>query len=335
MRSNSQRIGPRDDAAEVVRLVEDLKATADKLLRDGADRGDVKLLSRSLRELRYCLKILAKYRNRRKVTVFGSARTPPDSPVFQQAVDFGRQIAEAGYMVITGGGPGIMEAGHVGAGVDMSIGFNILLPFEQSANPVIAQDEKSLHLNYFFTRKVLFLKESDAVVLFPGGFGTLDEGFESLTMMQTGKCPIIPLVMVDVPGGDYWESWLDYVTKCLYKPGLISDEDFSLFRITHSVEEAVEEIARFYRVFHSDRYVRGKLSLRLKNELSEELLEKIREGFGDIVTEGSFVQGPAHDDEKNEPDVRDLPRLSFAFNRKAHGRLRQLINLINDEGSAV
>src|SRR5439155_3494354 len=187
----------------VEQLVAQLKETADKLIRDQTNRGDVKLLSTALKELRYAFKIFAPYRNRRKVTVFGSARVAADHPAFLQAVEFSRRIAEAGYMVITGAASGIMEAGHIGAGRENSIGVNILLPFEQSANAVIAGDAKLMHLKYFFTRKLLFVKESDAIALFPGGFGTQDEGFEVLTLVQTGKSHIFPIVMVDAPGNDY------------------------------------------------------------------------------------------------------------------------------------
>src|SRR5207249_4943101 len=192
----------------IEQLIQQLKETADKLIRDQANRGDVKLLNTAIKELRYAFKVFAPYRHRRKVTVFGSARLPADHPAYEQAVQFSRRIAEAGYMVITGAASGIMEAGHVGAGRENSIGVNILLPFEQSANAIIAGDVKLMHLKYFFTRKLLFVKESDAIALFPGGFGTLDEGFEVLTLVQTGKSHIFPIVMIDEPGGDYWKQWL-------------------------------------------------------------------------------------------------------------------------------
>src|SRR5438067_932309 len=241
--------------------VQQIKETADKLLRDRASRGDVKLLATALRELRYAFKVFSAYRQRRKVTVFGSARLPQDHPACVQAAEFGRRLAQAGYMVITGAAQGIMEAGHVGAGREASIGINILLPFEQEANAVIAGDSKLMHLKYFFTRKLLFVKESDAVALFPGGFGTQDEGFEVLTLIQTGKSHMFPIVMVDEPGGDYWKRWQDYITDVLLARGYISPADLSLYRITDSVDEAVAEIANFYRVYHSMRYVNGELVL--------------------------------------------------------------------------
>src|SRR5207244_5025837 len=194
-------------------LIEQIKETADKLIRDGTNRGDVKLLNTAMKELRYALKVFAPFKGRRKVTIFGSARLLPDHPAYQQAVVFGRRIAEAGFMVITGAASGIMEAGMVGAGRANSIGVNILLPFEQEANPIIAGDIKLMHLKYFFTRKLMFVKESDAVALFPGGFGTQDEGFEVLTLVQTGKSHLFPIVMVDEPGGDYWKQWERYIKE--------------------------------------------------------------------------------------------------------------------------
>jgi uncharacterized protein (TIGR00730 family) len=309
-----------------------IKETADKLLRDRAGRGDVKMIATALKELRYCLKVFSGYRGRRKVTVFGSARTRPDHPAFKAAEEFGRRIAAAGWMVITGAGNGIMEAGHVGAGRDNSFGLNILLPFEQSANPVVHGDPKLVTLRYFFTRKLMFIKESDAVVLFPGGFGTHDEAFEALTLIQTGKSHLFPVVMVDEPGGTYWMAWLRFVETELIGRGYISPADRSLFRVTDSVEAAVDEVTRFYRVYHSMRYVRGDLVLRLRSALSDALLARIRKSFSDILLGGTFVQTEALPEEANEPNLATMPRLKFRFDRHATGRLRELIDLINREG---
>src|SRR5262245_54857983 len=220
----------------IEQYVQQLKETADKLLRDHANRGDVKLLNTALKELRYSFKVFSAYKRRRKVTVFGSARLPLDHPSCLQAIDFGRKMAQAGFMVITGAAQGIMEAGHVGAGRENSIGINILLPFEQSANPIIAGDVKLMHLKYFFTRKLLFVKESDAVALFPGGFGTHDEAFESLTLIQTGKSHLFPIVCIDHPGDTYWRDWQAYVENHLLRRKMICPADLSLFRVTDSVE---------------------------------------------------------------------------------------------------
>jgi uncharacterized protein (TIGR00730 family) len=312
-------------------LVQQIKDTADKLQRDKANRGDVKLLSTALRELRYAFKVFAPVRHRRKVTVFGSARTPPDDPSYKQAVEFGRQIAAAGFMVITGAASGIMEAGHVGAGRDNSFGVNILLPFEQSANSVIAGDTKLMHLKYFFTRKLLFVKESDAVVLFPGGFGTQDEGFEVLTLVQTGKSHIFPIVCVDYPGDDYWKQWDLFIRRQMLDRGMISPADTSLYKVTDSVEEAVAELRSFYRIYHSLRYVKGDLVLRIQRAPTALLLDRIRSEFRGILAGGTFELTPADPVEANEAHIRDLPRLRFRFDRRHLGRLRQLIDVLNRE----
>jgi uncharacterized protein (TIGR00730 family) len=312
--------------------IQQIKDTADKLLRDRTGRGDVKMLAVALRELRYCLKVFAAYRGTRKVTVFGSARTKPEHPAFQAAEDFGREIADAGWMVITGAGNGIMEAGHIGAGRDNSFGLNILLPFEQSANPVVHGDPKLMTLRYFFTRKLMFIKESDAVVLFPGGFGTHDEAFEALTLVQTGKSHIFPIVLVDEPGGTYWRTWHAFIEKELLQRGYISPADRFLYKVTDSVAEAVEEVTGFYRVYHSMRYVHGDLVLRLNERLSAEKLSKLNHDFADIRLGGTFIQSDALSEESNEPSLAHLPRLRFHFDRHAVGRLRQLIDAINEPG---
>jgi uncharacterized protein (TIGR00730 family) len=313
-------------------LVQQLKETADKLIRDQTNRGDVKLLNTALKELRYAFKVLAPYRNRRKVSIFGSARIPASNPSYAQAVEFGKRVAEAGFLVITGAAAGIMEAGHVGASREHSIGINILLPFEQSANAVIAGDAKLMHMRYFFTRKLLFVKESDAIALFPGGFGTQDEGFEVLTLMQTGKSHLFPIVMVDEPGGDYWKRWLNFVDGVLLKRGLISAQDLALFKVTDSVDEAVAEVLNFYRVYHSMRFVKDELVLRLNHRLDEALLERLRQEFADILKTGTFVQSAALPAEAGDTHVAELPRLRFHFDRHNLGRLRLLIDTINRAG---
>jgi uncharacterized protein (TIGR00730 family) len=316
----------------IEQLVQQLRETADKLIRDQANRGDVKLLSTALKELRYAFKVFAPYRNRRKVTIFGSARLPAEHGAYQAAARFGKRMADAGYMVITGAASGIMEAGHVGAGRESSMGVNILLPFEQDANPVIAGDAKLIHLKYFFTRKLLFVKESDAVALFPGGFGTQDEGFEVLTLVQTGKSHLFPIVMIDQPGGDYWRKWLNYVEENLLLRGMIDRADMSLFKITDSIEEAALEILGFYRVYHSMRYVGRELILRLQKPISETLLNELRADYANILDSGTIEQTSALPAEANDTHLADLPRLRLYFNRRDLGRLRELINRINRDG---
>ena len=324
-RAPADHAGPDEFVAQI-------KETADKLARDRAARGDVKLLATAVRELRYCFKVFAGYRGKRKVTVFGSARTRAEHPAYRAAEEFGRQIAAAGWMVITGAGNGIMEAGHVGAGRENSFGLNILLPFEQSANTVVHGDPKLMTLRYFFTRKLMFIKESDAVVLFPGGFGTHDEAFEALTLVQTGKSHIFPVVMGDEPGGTYWARWREFIETELLNRGYISPADTSLFLVTDSVDRAVAEVTNFYRVYHSMRYVRGHLVLRLRARLSERVLDGIGRDFGDVLTGGRFEQTEALPEEANEPNLAGMPRLKFRFDRHAIGRLRQLIDRINAEG---
>ncbi len=316
-------------------LAQQIRETADKLLRDGASRGDIKLLSTALKELRYSFKVFTPYRHLRKVTIFGSARLPASHPAYTSAVEFSRRVAHEGWMVITGAANGIMEAGHVGAGREQSIGVNILLPFEQEANPIIRGDLKLMHLKYFFTRKLLFVKESDAVALFPGGFGTQDECFEVLTLLQTGKAQMFPIVMVDEPGGNYWQRWREYIEDELLGRELISPADMSLFKVTDSVDEAVAEVLHFYRVYHSMRYVHGDLLLRLQHRLSDDRMERLRDEFADIVVAGTFEQTEALPEEANETHIAALPRLRFRFDRHNLGRLRQLIDVINSAESAT
>jgi hypothetical protein len=339
-RGGSAAQDPNGDAPiSTASLVEEIKEIADRLLRDGASRGDVKILSRTLKELRYAFKVFGPYRGRRKVSVFGSARSKPDAPTFVQAVQFGREMAQAGWMVITGASSGIMEAGHVGAGREHSMGVNILLPFEQEANPVIAGDPKLVHLKYFFTRKLILVKESDAAALFPGGFGTMDEAFEVLTLVQTGKREMIPLVFVDQPGGDYWHNWEQYIRKFLLARGFISEPDLTLYKVTDNVAEAVQEVLGFYRIFHSMRFVNDSLVLRLQRRVPESLVEQFNHDFRDILVKGDFVQTSALAEESSDEHLRELPRLVFHFDRKGLGRLRQLIDAINhsesNSGSAL
>ncbi|MDA9859319.1 TIGR00730 family Rossman fold protein, partial [Rubripirellula sp.] len=308
-----------------------MRHTVDRLEKDQAARGDLKILSRTLRELRYAFSVFRPYRRRRKVTIFGSARTAPDHPEYIIATELGRRMAEHGWMVITGAGGGIMEAGHRGAGRDASMGLNIMLPFEQGANEYIEGDPKLVTMKYFFTRKLMFVKECSAVCCLPGGFGTLDEALETLTLMQTGKQTLIPLVLLDHPGGSYWRDLGEFIEKQLLRNGMISPEDVALYKITNSVDEAIEEIIRFYSVYHSLRYVQNRLVLRLKKVLSDEKLAEIKENFSDILVDGSFIQCSALPEETGEPALADLPRLVFHFDRHALGRLRMLIDVINQD----
>ncbi len=300
-----------------------------RLVRHETSRGDIKILNAALRELAYAFRVFTPYRGVPKVTMFGSARVPDDSPEYRQASAFAQTMSQRGWMVITGAGEGIMKAGQDGAGRGKSFGVNIRLPFEQFANQFIQRDAKLVTFRYFFTRKLVFVKETDAFALFPGGFGTMDEAFEALTLLQTGKTALVPLVCVDPPGGDFWRTWDGFVRRMLLDRGLISDEDLALYRVTDSAEAAADEIVEFYRNFHSSRFVGKRLVLRLRHAPSDADLEQIRSNFGDIVADGTFAVTAALPEETEEEALADLPRLVFQFNRRNLGRLRQLIDTLN------
>jgi uncharacterized protein (TIGR00730 family) len=309
--------------------IADIIENALKLLKDVQDTGDVRVIQTALRELRYAFRLFAPYSHVRKVTMFGSARTLPSRQEYQQGVEFARKIAAAGFMVITGAGPGIMQAGHEGAGPEMSFGVNIRLPWEQSANPVIREDKKLVTFKYFFTRKLIFIRHSDAIALFPGGFGTMDEGYEALTLMQTGKCQLMPLLLIDRPGGTFWKTWDAQVRKHLLRDELISLDDLNLYHITDDTDEAVKIITRFYRNYHSSRFVKDLLVIRLKHAPSDSALAAMNEDFADINTGGPIKHIKPTPEELEDCDHLDLQRIAFKFNRKDYARLRQLIEVLN------
>src|SRR5437660_754273 len=310
-------------------LVEDVVENALKLLHDVEDRGDVRVIQTALRELRYAFKLFAPYAATRKVTIFGSARTQPSKTEYKQAVEFAKKIAQAGYMVITGAGPGIMQAGHEGAGPERSFGAKIRLPWEQSANPIIQDDKKLITFKYFFTRKLTFLRHSDAIVLFPGGFGTMDEGYEALTLMQTGKSRIMPLVLMDREGGAYWRTWDKHVREHLLRNQFISPDDLHLYHVTDNTDDAVRLITRFYRNYHSMRFVHELLVIRLKHPPSSYAIEGLNEDFKDIIAGEKIQPIEATPEEREDNQYLDLPRIAFGFNRRDYGRLRQLIDVLN------
>jgi uncharacterized protein (TIGR00730 family) len=293
---------------------------------------DLKLMNTSLKEMRFTAKAFSPYRHIRKVTVFGSARTRPDQATYRMACLLGETLSKSGYMLITGGGPGIMQAVHEGAGPEYSFGVNIRLPFEQVANPVIDGDRKNISYKYFFNRKVAFLKEADAIVVFPGGFGTLDEAMETLTLVQTGKRNPVPVVLVEEPGGTYWTSWIQFVEKTLLDPGYISKSDLRLFARVDSVEDAVEKINRFYRRYHSLRYIGDRLVIRLTSGIDENKIETLRDSFSDILEKpGEIYLSDPLPEEQDERETGNLPRLVLAFNRQNFGRLREFIDAINSD----
>lgn len=308
----------------------DMMETVIKLGLDGASFGDLKLVSRSMREMRYAASVFQKYNTIRKVAVFGSARTRADEPDFQLAREFARRIVEENFMIITGGGDGIMGAAQQGAGAEKSFGLNIRLPFEQSANPVIQGDPKLINFNYFFARKLSFVKETSAFVLFPGGFGTLDEGFEVLTLLQTGKTSIVPIILMDRPNGFYWETWRRFLDNDILELGLISRSDFHLFTITHDIDRAVKEIKHFYKVFHSYRWVRDEMVIRINQRLTPAALENLNQQFDHLLASGHIVQREALPEEADDRASIYLPRLVLIPHKREFGMLRLLINAIND-----
>ena len=316
-------------------LIREMILCALKAGLERMNRADLKLMNTTMKEMRFTGKIFGPYRDIRKVTVFGSARTRPEDPAYETAALFGRKLREAGYMVITGGGPGIMQAVNEGAGKDHSFGVNIRLPFEQKSNPVLDGSNKSIVYKYFFNRKVAFLKEAHAVALFPGGFGTLDEAMETLTLVQTGKRDLMPLVLVDPPGSVYWKRWLEFLKAQLMEPGYIGPDDFHLFDRVESVDEAVERIDRFYRRFHSLRYVDDRLVIRMKTPLSEDAVAELGIKYADILNAGGAIEvSGALPAERNETDIVDLPRLVLDFDRHHFGRLRRLVDDLNDAPAA-
>lgn len=331
------QVGGRAGSPEA-RLVKDLLTTGLKLIPDGRDTGELKLIATAIKELRYAYRVFGQYAEPHKVSIFGSARTPPTHPDYAAAREFGRLMADAGWMVITGAGDGIMKAGHEGPGREQSFGVAIRLPFETTANEVIAGDDKLIHFRYFFTRKLMFLSQSEAVALFPGGFGTMDEAFEALTLIQTGKSSMIPIVLCEGEGQTYWQEWNHSMRTLLLNRGWISPEDVSLYRLCNTPREAVDEVLKFYRVYHSSRYVKDDLVIRLKRPIAQRDVERLTEEFKILIrpapvpngaTGGKPVmvlRGPLPE----EDDHLDLPRLVFPHTRHKFGLIRILIDRINE-----
>ncbi len=311
-------------------LIAEMLVSGLKLLRDDTERGDLKLVNTALKEMRYSFLIFSKYREVPKVTIYGSARTKPDDPNYQLAADFANRMAdEHQWMVVTGAGPGIMEAGNKGAGTEYGFGVNIRLPFEAEANAYV-HESRLINFKYFFTRKLMFVKESDAFAVFPGGFGTQDETFELLTLIQTGKSDLHPIVLIEAEGTGYWEAWLELVAS-LERHGMISPDDRNLFHFTTDVDDACREIRRFYGNYHSQRYVEGKLVLRLKHEPSAALVAELNDDFADLLASGSIEKVGPSAREIADDDHPELPRIRLHFNRRGHGRLRAMVDRINVE----
>jgi uncharacterized protein (TIGR00730 family) len=327
-----ENVAVQNEDGRAGRLIHRMIETCLSLGRDGVEVPDLKLVDAALREIRGALTIFRPYADVRKVTTFGSARTSPSEPEYKIAREFCRQIADAGFMVITGAGPGIMHACQEGAGRRDSFGVNIRLPFENVANEEIRGDTKLVEFKYFFTRKLFFLKESSAIVLFPGGFGTHDESFEALTLVQTGKSHLVPIVFLDAPTGTYWKTWDRYVREHILRLGLISPEDLSLYRVTDSIDDAVAEIKGFYRVFHSARTIRRRLVVRTQHEVGPAALAELGREFCDILGGKAIEPRGPFEEEFDEPRISTLPRLVLDFDMRSYGRLRQLVNRLNEIG---
>jgi len=331
--------GPLDDLIDQIlataevhhpEIIREMVISALKTGQENDYLADLKMLRATMKEMRYTSKLFMPYRDRKKVTIFGSARTAPDEAIYQKCVTFSRQLVRLGYMVITGGGPGIMQAGNEGAGAENSFAVNIRLPFEQETNPVMENSRNVIFYKYFFTRKVAFLKEADAVALFPGGFGTLDEAMETLTLVQTGKNPPVPLVLIDDDDGSYWEPWFDFIKQTMLKRGLISGEDVSLFTITRDPFEAAQVIHDFYRIYHSSRWVGQTLVMRLNKALNPVQMGTLEEEFSEILLPGTHLaMTSALPEEHDQPDLLDLPRLIVPFNRRNYGLLKAFIRRLN------
>ena len=313
-------------------LYREIILNALKCRRDNLDILDLKIINRALAEFRHAACIFKPYRLLRKVSIFGSAREPKGSPYYELAVSFAHRLAEKGFMVITGAASGIMKAGIEGAGLRNSFGVNILLPFERGLAKIIQDDPKVMRFKYFFTRKLFFVMEADAVTLFPGGFGTHDEGFEVLTLLQTGKAPPMPVVLMELPEENYWETWDRFIKRQLLARGFISAEDLSFYSIARSPEEAIDYVTFYYSTYHSLRQVREKLVIRLEKELKDDYVRRLNDMFPDLIESGKIFRTPALPEEKDEPNLRSKPRIAFAYKRKSAGRLNEMILTINRLG---
>jgi uncharacterized protein (TIGR00730 family) len=320
---------PDDASSSQRRLYRSMLKTVAALSADGTEVIDLKVADSALAEMAEAFRVFQPLRNRRKVTIFGSARTLPDHPAYRCARELASSLAAADWMVVTGAGPGIMAAGMEGAGRESSIGVNIRLPFEQGANRFIAQDPKLVEMRFFFTRKLMLIKESDGYVVLPGGFGTLDEGFELLTLLQTGKAEPAPVVMLDVPGGDYWKKWNEFLHDVVEPRGLVSAEDHSLYKVTDDVAEATAEVLGYYRNYQSCRWVGDLLVLRLLVAPDRATLAELNRSFADIVAGGVMRLSKPLPPERSDDDRLELPRLVFRMDKMHYGRLRQLIDALN------
>jgi uncharacterized protein (TIGR00730 family) len=312
-------------------LITEMIRTLVKLAADGTNRGDLKILNRTLKELRHAFRVFAPYTSVRKVSIFGSTHIQESDPYYHLARDLAKRFAQEGFMVITGAGPGIMQAGHEGAGPEHSFGVNIRLPAVQQANRFIKDDSKLMNFHFFFTRKLMFVKEADAVVIFPGGFGTHDELSEALTLAQTGKSQIVPIILMDLPGQAYWKAWERFLREAVLSRNYISGQEFSFFKIIDNVDDTVQEIKTFYRNFHSYRFVRHDLVIRLNYPPAPTLIDTLNQTFTNVLKGGKITRTEPLAEEADDPSTLHLHRLRVPFNREDFARLRQMIDVINRE----
>jgi uncharacterized protein (TIGR00730 family) len=320
-----KKIGVKDTAD----LAREIVTSAVKIGIESQDLYDLKLVNATLKEIRYGFKVFSAYRDTRKVLIFGSARSKPSSPEYKMAKSIASRMCKKGFMVVTGGGPGVMEAGNRGAPEGKDFALNIRLPYEQKPNPYVSLEDKLINFKYFFTRKLFFVKETDATVVFPGGFGTLDECFEMLTLVQTGKAKPRPIILMEPQGMTFWKDCLKFIKKQLSDGGYISNEDVNLYTVASSVDDGVQYIQRFYSVYHSLRFDTDKTIIRLNHEISDMLLKRINKKFSDLLTSGEFERAEATEHEIKSNEYPDLPRIQFNFNRRNYGKLYGLIHELN------
>ncbi len=309
-------------------LKQSLQSLAKIVKKDEINSLEWKILKSTLKDLEKGFRVFSDYRDTRKITIFGSARTSSNTPEYNLALEFAQKVCELGFMVLTGAGGGIMEAGNKGAGSDNSFGLNVKLPFEQSANDFIENDHKLIRFKYFFTRKLFFLKETDAIALFPGGFGTQDEAFETITLCQTGRQPLIPLILIDKPGGNYWHNWHNYICNNLLAEGYINIEDTEIYTITDNIETACQIITNFYKVYHSSLYIKNFFIIRLNCELKDKQIEELNYKFSDLLSQGKITKVTNSIPLGNDT-IDELPCIGFHFNQRKFSRLYQMINMIN------
>jgi len=327
-------LAEKASSTQTVDLLREILTTIIKLGAESQDRRDLKLVNSTLKELRYSFKVFSPYRNVKKVIIFGSARSKATSAEYIMAEELARKLTQKGYMIVTGGGPGVMEAGNKGSLEGKDFALNIRLPFEQKPNPYLNEKDHLINFKYFFTRKLIFVKETDATTLFPGGFGTNDEGFEMLTLIQTGKSKPRPIVLMEPEGSTYWRDWRNFIEEQLVGGGFAKAKDLELFCIKSNVDEAIQYIDNFYKIYHSTRYVDGLTVLRLNKNLSQQTLQKLNLEFKDILISGEITESAPLEKEIREKEYLDLPRLKMHFNLHDYGRLYEMINVINSSTQA-